>query len=127
MHLVDVRQVVDGEKIGDLHPGVRFFEGLASGPLSERFKILHEPARHSPQSLARFDGAPAQQYLVVPLRYATDDNFRILIMNDAAGAADVARQAVTLGNLQLDGRAAVAAVPHGYFQGNRMDTHIMAY
>ncbi len=62
--------------------------------------------------IERFNRAPAQQDAALPLGDAADDHFRILVMDGAAGVADMARQGVAGRNLEGDGCAAVAAEVH---------------
>ena len=96
------------------------FGGLALGPGKNRLAVLQEPRRQRPQSPPRLDRALAQQHLVVPYRQAADDDLRVLVVDRAAGAADITRQRVAVGNSELGrGEAAVAAEFHGRMNVSR--------
>src|SRR6266545_1763179 len=118
--LVDVGQADHRVQQSDVDPRMCLFGGLALGPGKNRLAVLQKTRRQRPQSPPRLDRALAQKHLVVPYRQATDDDFRILIMDRATGAADVTRQRVAVGNPEVGGgRAAVAAEFHGRMKLSR--------
>ena len=112
--LVDLRQA--DHRVQRRRASTRAFASSSvsrSAPAATRLAVLEKAGRQRPQSVPRLDRALAQQHLTLPFRQAADDDLRILVVDRAAGGADVARQRVAVGNAQLEALgAAVAAELH---------------
>ena len=65
--------------------------GFTNGSLDCRFAVLHETGRQCPESVTRFDGSSAQEYLAVPFGDAADNQPGIFILDVAACIADMPR------------------------------------
>src|SRR6185503_12363398 len=92
--LVDVRDRNHAEGRRELHARAGFLEGLARRALRGGFAVFHEAGRQRPVAVARLDGAPAQENPVLPLRQAADHQPGVLVMDAAAGVAEIARQRI---------------------------------
>ena len=103
VHLVRTHHVDDREQRADSHVRQRFLHGLARSRLLYCFAVLHEAGRNGPEAVPRLDGALAQQDLAFHLDDTAGDDARVLIVNRAARRADVPRQVIAFGNLELDG------------------------
>ena len=90
-NLIDVRYIDQGIDAQVRDFGTGFFAGFAAGGLFDGFAVFHKSGWQRPVTLARLDGAPAQQHLSAPGRQATGDNIGVLIMNGLALLADVAQ------------------------------------
>ncbi|MNC85182.1 hypothetical protein D3C83_07680 [compost metagenome] len=108
-----MRNVIEGVERTDLDAGIGFLQRLAQRALKGGFAVLHVACRHGPQSVARLDGAAAQQDAVLPLGYAAHHHARILVMNRMAGVAYMPGQRVSGRYFERDRCAAVAAEFHG--------------
>ena len=111
--LVDVRNVVHRIQRADFDTGIGLFQRFACRALCRGFAVFHETGGDGPQAVARFNRATAQQDAMFPFSDAADDHFRVLIMDRAAGIADMPGQAVARRDFKRDGGAAVAAELHG--------------
>ena len=63
-----------------------------------RLMQLEETRGQSPVAFARVDGAPAHQDAVAPMTDRTNHDFRVLVVDEAAIGADLARAVVALRN-----------------------------
>ena len=87
-----MQHVHHGQQGTDLHLGLRLFERLAPRAVLRRLAVLHEPGRDRPEAEPRLDGAPTEQDAAFVLGHAADDQLRVLVVDDAAGLADVPRR-----------------------------------
>src|SRR5690606_31478506 len=102
----------DREQLVDLDAGARFLPGLAAGTGCGRLMQLEKTRRQRPEAAPRFDRPPAQQDALLPGGDGADHNLGILVVDEAAVAADEAAAVVALGHaaleaLQRHGRAAL--------------------
>src|SRR5258708_33363704 len=91
----------------------------------QRFPVLHEAGRHRPVATARLDRTAAEQNALPVLGHAANDQPRVLIMDGAAGLADVARQIVAGGGAVVGGGAALAAEIHDVREGIRAELRLV--
>ena len=76
---------------------IGFFQCFARGGLGGGFAVFHESGGQCPQSVARFDGAAAEQDApVLPFRDGADDQLGILVMDGGADGADMALAMIVL-------------------------------
>ena len=90
--------------------GTGFFERLARCAFGRGLAVFHEAGRQGPVTVARLDGALAQQNLLAIDGDAADHHLRVFVMNAAAGRADCAQMRVTGRHDALNARAAIAAM-----------------
>src|SRR4030067_338976 len=91
------RRVEWGGRVVHLDARAGLLELFADRALDRGLVVFHEPGGQGPEPVARLDRAPAQKNLVLPLRDAADHDLGVLVMNRAAGRADVPRQGVPRG------------------------------
>ena len=96
----------------ELDPGARLLPCLAAGTLLDRLAKLQIARRDGPVTRARRDRPPAQEQPVAEAAYAADNDLGVLVVDRAAGRADVPRAVVAGRTAQLDLRPAARAEPH---------------
>jgi hypothetical protein len=109
MYLVGTRHADHGQQRADLDLRQCLLVTFSRRRGLQGFAVFHETGRHRPKSEPRLDGAAAQQDLALPFGDATQNQQRVLVVDRVAARAHEARQMVPGGNLEFDGRAAVAA------------------
>src|SRR3569832_901899 len=112
VHLIDMRQVVQGIQAAHFDARAGFFPGFARRAFERGFAVFHEAGRQGPQAVSGFDGTPAQQHLVLPFGNAADDHLGVLVMDGAAFGADMTRQVVSAWHAQHHGAATFTAKVH---------------
>ena len=76
------------------------------------FSQFHEACRRRPIAKARLNGAFAQQQLALPLGNTAHHHQGVLVMNNPAGGAHMALEAIAPGYFKDDGPTAVATIVH---------------
>jgi len=103
VYLIDIGQAIHRIQLADFDARVGFFECLANRRLCRAFAILHKAAGQGPQAEARLDSAAAQQYFVFPFGERTYHHVGVLVMDRAAGGADVPGATVVIRDAQRYG------------------------
>ena len=91
MDLVDMGDADHGKGRINQNPGSCFFMRFSNRCLRGGFSVLHETGGKRPETVSRFDSAPAEQDSIVPFSDATDHQARIFIVDVSARIADVSR------------------------------------
>ena len=116
VHLMHAGDVEQREQRTERDVGAGFLLGFAHGGLGGGFIVFHEAGRQGPIAVARLDGALAQQDLQgavrLPHRNRAQHHFRVLIVDRAAGGANVAGTVVAGRNRQADGGGAFGTEFH---------------
>ena len=113
INLIDVGNVYHAVEFQRVQVRVSLFHTFAHGAFEHGFAVLHEACRQSPIAVSRFNGTPAEQYLIFKDGNATSDDARVLIMYGFTTLTNVAVTIVSFGDAVGDGSAATTAV----FQG----------
>jgi hypothetical protein len=113
VHLVDARDGDQTEGCLERDACAGFLQRLSDRRLSHRLVVLHEARGERPVAIARLDRAAAKENPPRVLRDRADDQLGVLVMDLAAGVADVARQAVAGRHAPRDRGTAVGAELHG--------------
>jgi len=117
MYLTDVGHANEGVHRADLDLRAGFLGRLPCGSLGQRLMVFHETGGQGPHTVARLDGAAAEQHLVFPFRQAADHQLGVLVMDGAASVADRAGQNIARRHAPADGSAAVTAIVDGGVHG----------
>ena len=96
----------------DLHPGAGLFEGLSHGGLLDGLTVLHESRRDGPQTMARFNGPPAEQDPPLPLGNTAGHDFGVLVVDLPANITDMPLSVIPLGYPEADRGGTLAAEFH---------------
>src|SRR5262245_28707801 len=111
-----MRQAYHRMESADGHLRMSFFQCLPSGGLLGPFADLHESGWKRPETGFGFYRMAAQKHLSFPLRDATSDNFRNMVIHCLAGIAYKSRQIVFNGNLLRNWTSRIAAAVHKMMQ-----------
>jgi len=87
MNLMHMRHIQQREQLLQLDACSRFFQRFPDCALGGGFTDFHKSGWQGPIAEARFDGAAAQQNLVVPDGQGADYIAGVLVVNRAAGIA----------------------------------------
>src|SRR6185437_2261533 len=85
--------------------------------LLQGLPVLHESGGHRPVAAPRLDRAPAEKNAAGVLGHAADDQPRVLIMDGAAGVADMPGEVIARRYAKLHPGAALRAEIHGLHEG----------
>jgi hypothetical protein len=80
----------------------RLFARLAPRAVLGCFIEFEIAGRHRPEAAARFDGAAAQEHLALMPDHGANHDARVLVIDEAAGGADIAFMGVAIGNDALE-------------------------
>ncbi len=108
-----MRHAEHGIQRRNLHLRQRLFLRLPGRRLFRRLADLHKSGRKRPEPQPRFDRAPAQQNLPLPLGNTASDNFGIMVMNSVTMVAHIAQHIVAGWDLLTDRGPAGTAEFHG--------------
>src|SRR6185295_13348485 len=115
VYLSRTQSMENGEHRADFNDRLGLFDRFTRRGLHQGFIVLHEAGGNRPESQAGLDGTAAHQDCSFPLRHASGDELRVLIVDGPAALADEAGQVVTGRNSQTDALSAVTAEVHAGF------------
>lgn len=107
-----MRETENREETDMLHLSLRFLQSLTNSRLLSTLADLHKAGREGPETGPRFDGAPTEKNVSVPLRNTSSDDLWIMVMNGLTGLADEPGQVVADGNLLRNWSTAGATIVH---------------
>jgi hypothetical protein len=102
LDLAQMRDGIDGQQVSEFEIGQRLFARLAPCAVLGCFIEFEIAGRHGPEAAARFDGAAAQKHLALMPDHRAHHNARVLVIDEAAGGADIAFMGVAIGNDALE-------------------------
>ena len=99
LDLADARDVVEREQLMHLEVGPRLLPRFPRRGGLGALVQFHEAGRQGPVADARRDRPAAQQHLVLPHGHGTDDDLRVVVVDETAVGADQPLALVALRDL----------------------------